>query len=180
VTDDGAEAEAAGSRRAARAERSEEVATARSRPADHGKQSEASDKKASSSAARPASSSKSGASGEGKDLEDVLNQVTGGVTAPAEVEKEKARPSKKELDRRDVATAMTGVRVAVMKCRDLEQFEGTVTVKFVVDPSGKVSSVSSTRKGPTGDCVAAAVKRASFPAFDGAPTSFTYPFLLAE
>ena len=168
-SDKGSARAAAGVLGKASAERSDEAAK---KPAAKQADSSSKDKKSTKSA--PAGS------GDGKDLEDVLNEVTGGVEAPAEVEKEEKRPTKTELDRRDVTAAMSGVRSAVMKCRDLEKFEGTVTVKFVVEPSGKVSSATSTRKGPTGSCVAAAVKRARFPAFDGAPTSFTYPFLLAE
>jgi hypothetical protein len=120
----------------------------------------------------------------GKDLNDVLDQVTGGIDTPAPVEKEGAKkPSKKGLDRSDVARAMGAVRAQVMRCRDLEHFEGTVTVKFHVAPSGEVTAAEATGSkaaSKTGSCVAAAVKRARFPAFDGAPTSFTYPFLLAE
>ncbi|HUS68682.1 MAG TPA: energy transducer TonB [Kofleriaceae bacterium] len=118
----------------------------------------------------------------GTDLNDVLNQVTGGVEAPkTEEEKKAAVPSKKSLDRRDVDTAMEPVKGAALKCSALEQFEGSVMVKFTVAPSGQVTSASATnKKGPTGDCVAKAVKKAKFPAFDGSATSFTYPFLLAE
>jgi len=120
----------------------------------------------------------------GKDLNDVLDEVTGGVKTPAPVKEEAVKkPSKKGLDRGDVSKAMSAVRSQVMRCRDKEQFEGTVTVKFHVAPSGAVTSAEATgsKAGtPTGNCVAAAVKRASFPAFDGSTTSFTYPFLLAE
>ena len=130
--------------------------------------------------AKPQSGKGSG----GKDLNEVLDEVTGGVKAPAPVKEEAVvKPSKKGLDRSDVSKAMGAVRSQVMRCRDKEQFEGTVTVKFNVAPSGQVTSAEATgsKAGtPTGACVAAAVKRASFPAFDGAPTSFTYPFLLAE
>jgi TonB family protein len=121
----------------------------------------------------------------GKDLNDVLDEVTGGIqkpTAPVQEEGPK-KPSKKSLDRRDVAKAMSAVRSQVMRCRDKEQYEGTVTVKFHVAPSGEVTSAQTTgsKAGTTtGACAAAAVKKAVFPAFDGAPTSFTYPFLLAE
>jgi hypothetical protein len=125
-----------------------------------------------------------GGKSDGKDLNDVLNDVTGGVQAPAKQEEAAPKkPSKKELDRGDVARAMGAVRSSVMRCRDKEQFEGTVTVKFHVAPSGEVTAAEATgsKAGtPTGNCVAAAVKKAKFPAFDGAPTSFTYPFLLAE
>ncbi len=122
--------------------------------------------------------------GGGKDLNDVLDDVTGGVKAPAPVKEEAVKkPSKKGLDRGDVSKAMSAVRSQVMRCRDKEQFEGTVTVKFHVAPSGAVTSAEATGSkagSSTGACAAAAVKRASFPAFDGSTTSFTYPFLLAE
>ena len=123
---------------------------------------------------------------DGKDLGDVLDQVTGKVEdKPAQADGQEAqkKPTKKELDRSDVAKAMGPVRASVMRCRDKEQFEGTVTVKFQVAPSGQVTSAEATGSkagSPTGACVAAAVKKAKFPPFDGAPTSFTYPFLLAE
>jgi hypothetical protein len=127
-----------------------------------------------------------GAAGEGgQDLNDVLDEVTGGIKSPAApVEQEgPKKPSKKGLDRSDVAKAMGAVRSQVMRCRDKEQFEGTVTVKFHVAPSGAVTSAEATggkAGSSTGACVAAAVKKAKFPPFDGASTSFTYPFLLAE
>lgn len=120
----------------------------------------------------------------GDNLEDVLNQVTGGIDAPKEdTSKEPKKPSKKEIDRRDVSTAMGKVKSAVLKCRDVENYEGTVSVKFTVSPAGDIASVTAmgAKKGsPTGGCVESAVKKAKFPPFDGAPTSFTYPFLLAD
>jgi hypothetical protein len=132
-------------------------------------------------ASKPADKAKKTIKVTGTDLEDVLNQVTGGVEAPkAEAEKKPAVPTKKALDRRDVDTAMGPVRGAAIKCSALEQFEGSVSVKFTVAPNGKVTAASTNKKGPTGDCVAKAVKSAKFPPFDGTPTSFTYPFLLAE
>lgn len=131
---------------------------------------------------KPAEKPKKAVKVTGTDLEDVLNQVTGGVEAPkAEDEKKAAVPTKKSLDRRDVDAAMGPVRGAVIKCSALEQFEGSVSIKFTVAPSGVITAASATnKKGPTGDCVAKAVKKAKFPPFDGTPTSFTYPFLLAE
>ena len=132
--------------------------------------------------AAPTSGAKGGG---GKDLNDVLDEVTGGIQKPAAPTPEEGakKPSKKSLDRRDVAKAMGAVRSQVMRCRDKEQYEGTVTVKFHVAPSGQVTSAETTGSkagSSTGACAAAAVKKAVFPAFDGAPTSFTYPFLLAE
>jgi hypothetical protein len=134
-----------------------------------------------SDAHRPAAHAQGGGT---EDLDTLLDRVSGKVEAPRDdVPSGPAKPTKKGLDRGDVEKAMDGVRAAIMKCREVEQFEGTVTIRFVVAPSGDVRSAEATgpKKGtPTGDCVAAAVKRARFPAFDGAPTSFTSPFLLAE
>jgi len=166
-------------RRARESSRSARTARAEARPSkDEAPKADevATEKKDADKAAKPQPS----ASGEGQDLEDVLNQVTGGVDAPKETEEEPKKPAKKELDRRDVANAMGGVRGEALKCYSVEQYQGTVTARFTVEPSGKVSEVSTDKKGPTGACVAKAVKKARFPAFDGAPTSFTYPFLLAE
>jgi len=56
-------------------------------------------------------------------------------------------------------------------------------VKLVIAPSGSVSKVTVTGAfagKPEADCVSAAVKSASFPAWDGPPQSFGYPILLSE
>jgi hypothetical protein len=58
-----------------------------------------------------------------------------------------------------------------------------VKVKLTIDPSGKVTKASATGDfagTPTGDCVASAVKGASFPAWDGAPQSTTFVVLLSD
>src|SRR6185503_7195784 len=101
---------------------------------------------------------KQGGKNDGKDLDDVLDQVAGKVDKPAQVAEEgPKKPSKKELDRGDVSKAMGAVRASVMRCRDKEQFEGTVTVKFQVSPTGQVTSAEATGSkagSPTGACVA--------------------------
>ena len=61
--------------------------------------------------------------------------------------------------------------------------QGTAKFKVAISPEGKVTSV--TMKGdfagkPEGSCVEAAVKSASFPAWDGAPKSFEYSYLLSD
>jgi hypothetical protein len=116
------------------------------------------------------------------DMNDLLDSVTGGVEeGPAETEKKVL--SKKSLDRGDVATAMGAVRSRAGACHDKEGATGQVKIRFTVAPSGKVSSAKATGKfagTPTGSCVAAAVKGATFPAFDGRPMAFTFPFLLSQ
>lgn len=56
-----------------------------------------------------------------------------------------------------------------------------VPIRFTVEPSGKVSGAAVTDElagTPAGDCVAAIVKRTSFPAFRGGALRITYPFAL--
>jgi hypothetical protein len=127
--------------------------------------------------------------GQGRDaggsasLEDMLDEATGQRVRPApdpEAAK-KVEDVKKELDRRDVSAALEGIQGEVRSCRELDGASGTVSVRFVVAPTGQVSSSQATgahARSRTGSCVAGAVKGARFPAFEGAPVSFTYPFLL--
>ena len=54
-------------------------------------------------------------------------------------------------------------------------------VAITIAGSGRVSSANVTGRSPgtpTGECVAKAVKTASFPKFKGSPQSFVYPFIL--
>jgi hypothetical protein len=111
---------------------------------------------------------------------------------PKQVEKQKDEPAKaekaekaekKELERGQVSRALEDIHGQVQSCRDAEQFIGTVTVKFMVAPSGQVTSAAATGAhsgSRTGACVARAVRQARFPTFDGVPISFTYPFLLSR
>ena len=127
-----------------------------------------------------------GAGGGTRSLEDMLDQATGEEKpepAPVEKKEEPPKAEKKQLDRRDVTRVMGEIRPAVQRCREVEQFTGTVTVKFVVAPSGQVTASSATgahARSKTGSCVAGAVKQASFPEFEGSPISFTYPFMLSR
>ena len=88
---------------------------------------------------------------------------------------------KKSLSGSDIKTGMSSVEGKAQKC--FAGTQGTATVKLTVDPSGKVQkvSVSGVFAGtPVASCVEAAVKSASFPAWDGGPQSFGYSYLLAE
>ncbi|HTE55346.1 MAG TPA: hypothetical protein VK698_31045 [Kofleriaceae bacterium] len=118
-------------------------------------------------------------------LDDMLDEATGKRPSPspeAEAEKKKKEEQKKGLDRRDVSKALADIGDAVQRCRSVENVRGTVSVKFVVAPGGQVSSAVPTgahARSKTGSCVARAVTQARFPAFEGDPISFTYPFVLA-
>jgi hypothetical protein len=95
-------------------------------------------------------------------------------------------PRKPKLDRTslsgdDIKRGMTAVEPRARAC-----FAGTAglaSVRLAVAPSGQVQKVTVT--GPfagtaVGACVARAVQAAVFPAWDGAPQSFGYSYLLSE
>jgi hypothetical protein len=116
-------------------------------------------------------------------LDDLLEGASGGAQRSAGGAAAPAAPVKRELGRGDIKDAMTGVQGAARACYDRFGVAGTVGVKLVVAPSGSVSKVQATGTfagTPTGDCVAAAVQRAQFPAWEGAPMTVQYSFLLSE
>lgn len=119
-------------------------------------------------------------------MDELLSTVTGGVeeSRPAPTEPSKpAKPDKSGLDRDDVSRAMSAIGDRARACHDEEGAVGSVNIRFTVDPSGKVTRASASGKfsgTATGRCVAAAVKSASFPRWNGSPMSFTYPFLLSQ
>ena len=68
-------------------------------------------------------------------------------------------------------------------CFDQHGVAGHVKIKATVDPSGKVTKADAQGEfagTPTGACVAAAAKSASFPAWTGAPMTISYGFTLTE
>jgi hypothetical protein len=118
----------------------------------------------------------------GSSLDDVLDSVTGGVDEQKEAKKV-AGPTKTTITGSDVSKAMGKVRGRAAACYSAEEFTGSVQVKFTVKPDGSLSNVKAVGKhksSKTGKCVVKAVKRAKFPAFSGAPMSFTFPFLLSQ
>lgn len=89
--------------------------------------------------------------------------------------------AKKELTGDDFKKGMAAIGPAAKNC--YKGTQGTAMVKLEIEPSGKISKVTVSGQfagTPEGQCVASAVKGASFPAWDGHPQSFTYPFLLSE
>jgi hypothetical protein len=95
--------------------------------------------------------------------------------------KDKPKLEKKDLTGDDFKKGMSAVQSKAAAC--FKGTQGTADVKLTIAPSGQVSKVTvgGVFKGkPEADCVAAAVKGASFPAWDGAPKSFGYPILLSE
>jgi serine/threonine-protein kinase len=75
-----------------------------------------------------------------------------------------------------VITGMRGVRASIGACM---RSPGIVTVVITIAPSGSVTSATilgPLAGTPDGDCVAAAARRARFPAFEGEPVTVRFPF----
>ena len=88
---------------------------------------------------------------------------------------------KKSLSGSDFKAGMNSIAGKAAACYAGTQ--GTAAVKLTVAPSGQVTkaSVSGPFAGTAvAACVEAAVRGASFPAWEGGPQSFNYSFLLAE
>ena len=93
----------------------------------------------------------------------------------------KPKLDKKSLSSGDFKTGMSSIAGAAKACYAGTQ--GTASVKLSVGPDGHVSKASVTGAfagTPVGSCVEAAVRGASFPAWDGGPQSFNYSFLLSD
>ncbi|MBK9037116.1 MAG: hypothetical protein IPL61_38710 [Myxococcales bacterium] len=120
-----------------------------------------------------------------KSIEDLLNDASGGATKPNDDATPKAPtgPTKTSLEPKEIKAGMSAVAGAAQSCFGKHGVAGHVKVKAVVASSGAVSKVDALGEfagTPTGGCVAAAVKGASFPAWTGAPMSVTYSFTLQE
>jgi len=94
---------------------------------------------------------------------------------------DKPKLDKKSLDGSDIRTAMSAVQGKAQACYAGQQ--GTASVKLSVAPNGKVQKVTVTgvfAGTPVAACVAAAVKGATFPPWDGTPQTVSYSYLLSE
>jgi predicted Zn finger-like uncharacterized protein len=83
------------------------------------------------------------------------------------------------LQKAAVVAGMNGIKGKISACYQQYKQSGMAMVNVVIAKSGKVSSATVTGKfagTPTGSCVEAAVKSASFPPSDGLSTP--YPFTL--
>jgi hypothetical protein len=121
-----------------------------------------------------------------KSLDDLIDEAAGGPDgATKKPTGGNATPTieKKELTSQDIRTAMGSVTKRAQACYDKFNQAGTVGVKASVAPSGKITKVTITGAfagTPTGDCVASVVEGVSFPAWDGAPMTVNYSYLLSE
>ncbi|HEY4178350.1 MAG TPA: TonB family protein [Kofleriaceae bacterium] len=83
-----------------------------------------------------------------------------------------------KLERSMVQTSMAKVKPTIQRCGETTSAKGTVKVNVQVGPTGGIISVDvdSSPDPALGTCVAAAVRKASFPATENGG-SFTYPFV---
>ncbi len=98
-------------------------------------------------------------------------------------EKKEAKPKleKKSLSGDDFKKGMSAINAKAQGC--YKGTQGTASVKLTVAPSGAVTKVTVGGQfagTPEGACVEAAVKGASFPAWDGGPQSFNYSYMLSD
>lgn len=94
---------------------------------------------------------------------------------------EKPKLEKKSLSGDDFKKGMAAIQSKAQGC--YKGTQGTASVKLTVGPDGKVTkaTVGGQFAGtPEGGCVEAAVKGATFPAWDGGPQSFNYSYMLSD
>jgi hypothetical protein len=114
--------------------------------------------------------------GEDKDFNALLKEA--GVNDKKDT---KPKLDKKQLSTDEFKKGMTAIAAKAQAC--YKGTQGSANVKLTISPSGSVSKVTVSGEfagKPEADCVSAAVKAASFPAWDGSPQSFGYPILLSE
>ena len=123
--------------------------------------------------------------GGAKSLDDLIDEAAGGSNDQKKPPTDNTKPTidKKELTSSDIRTAMGSVAKRAQACYDKFNQAGTVGVKASVAPSGQITKVTITGAfagTPTGECVASVVSGVSFPAWDGAPMTVNYSYLLSE
>jgi hypothetical protein len=137
--------------------------------------------------ARPAGGEKDLIAGAGKPEAkpgkkgDQLDELLGSGPRKEEKKAEPGEDLPETLSQAQIKTGMTSVKGRVMACLDKYDVSGRAILAVTIGRQGKITS--ATVKGmfagtPTGDCVSAAVKTASFPKFKGKSISFDYPYLL--
>lgn len=117
------------------------------------------------------------ADGSEPDFNDLLKEA--GVDQTKHDSKPKL--DKKSLTGDDFKNGMAAITSKAQGC--YKGTPGTATVKLMIAPSGQISKIAVTGAfagKPEATCVAAAVRGATFPPWDGRPMAFTYPILLSE
>lgn len=123
----------------------------------------------------------------GRSLEDLLDEAAGPTGTDKDVGGDKpaappTAPARTDITRDEISSGMSKVLGRVQGCYDTHKESGTVMIAVVIDPDGTVASADATGKfasTETGLCVAQAVQKAKFPAWEGKPKKINYPFLLS-
>src|SRR5262249_25616551 len=134
----------------------------------------------------------------GDELDALLNKAIGnssvGAPPSQRAEQPPPRPAHQASDdaslpdallRPDIQRGMAAVKPHVNACYSQFNVPGIVNGTVTINPSGRVAAASAKDKfagTPTGDCVARAVRAASFPRFKPSTGQMTvdYPFLLSK
>jgi predicted Zn finger-like uncharacterized protein len=135
----------------------------------------------------PAGKSKGGGSKKRDDLDALIDgAIGGGGSKKAAAPKPKAAAAAdanlpETLGRGEIVNGMKSVKGRVQGCFDKYRVPGMANVTLTVARSGAVSGAKV--KGifagtPTGACIQAAVRSATFSRFRGSPVTFDYPFIL--
>jgi len=93
----------------------------------------------------------------------------------------KPKLDKKSLTGDDFKQGMSGVEDKAKAC--YKGTQGTALVKLTVGPTGKITKIAVAGDfagKPEATCIAAALRGATFPPWDGGPQSFTYAVLLSD
>ncbi len=92
------------------------------------------------------------------------------------------KDSASTLSRIQIKAGMSSARDRISRCYQLHGVPGLALIRATIAPDGTVKSSAAVggvlASTPTGDCIAKAVKAASFPTFTGAAVTVTHPFIL--
>lgn len=118
------------------------------------------------------------------DQTETVDDLLRGAGVSTETNKTEApKLEKKELTGADMKRVMGSRKSKVDACYKKFGESGSVTVKVQVASNGQPKNVSvggAFAGTPTGDCVAAAISGAEFPAWDGPPATVNYAYLLSD
>jgi hypothetical protein len=113
------------------------------------------------------------------DLDELLKSGTAAKKEERKVDADDNFPE--ALGQEQIKGGMAAVRGKVQACFDKFQVPGLAKLNVTISKAGAVTSARVTgdfASSPTGECVTAAVKTATFPRFKGKPLSISYTFLL--
>jgi hypothetical protein len=118
--------------------------------------------------------------------DDVDELLRSGAAAKKDEKKDEKKVDAEEslpesLKPDQIKSGMNGVRAKVQECFDQHQVAGLAKLAVTISRAGTVTGAAITGDfagSPTGACVVAAVKTATFPRFKGKPLAINYTFLL--